>query len=392
MKTISLFKVICFLFSLALLTQCEKFGAPGGGIPAPDEDSDRPAWAGGNTDLNDHNKKDEGGTTGGSAGEYGDLYVLYRDINGVPFMTFRDADEDGIVDDDEYFVQPLSASTGEPIELDAYGEIPLDADPMPVDFGRLNIVRSPQSVLDQALGEALKVINAGVAFSVDFCGRLTIWNYNPEVPGELIITKTIDSPRESMALYQEIMNHGYTDQLSQLQVWNDNTPGPGIDPYILAASCFAAGSDKTGSVNIDEVVYINGFMGCLGCDSILNEHEYDFDNNNKWYFNFGDCDCHSMFQYNRDVYKTRMIKILVLDGVGGYTYDEVSVWLVMEGLWDGVHRFNGSAWAGDKTHVDGFATSVDDAVQVLEFVHGDSNIEFLPVTPSTTIAPKPPTE
>jgi len=33
------------------------------------------------------------------------------------------------------------------------------------------------------------------------------------------------------------------------------------------------------------------------------------------------------------------------------------------------------------THVDGFAAAVDDAVQVLEFVHGDSNIEFLPVAP-----------
>ena len=360
MRTKNLLIGLCFLLSLGLMTQCEK--GPGGGMPPPDSDSDRPTWAGGNTTENPHNKQDEGGTTGGSAGDYGDLYVLYRDLNGVPYMTGRDADLDGNIQEDEYFVQPLAAD-GSVIILDQYGEVPADATPIPVDFGRLDIVRSPQSVLDQAMGEALKVINAGEKFSLDFCGRITIWNDDT-------ITKTIDSPRESMALYQELMNHRFEEKLAKLQ-------GTGIDPLMLAASCIAAGSDKTGTINIDEVVYIDGFIDCLGCDPILNEHEYDFDNNNKYYFNFGECDCHSEFQYNRDIYKDRMLKIITLNADGTWTERIVSVWQAMEdrGLFS-------NRWLGASlTRVNGFASAADDAVQVLEFVHGNTNIEFLPVVP-----------
>jgi len=382
MKTKNLIFLTCFLFSLSLLTQCEKYGTPGGGLPAIDPDSDRPAWAGGNTDENDHNKKDQGGTTGGSAGEYGDLYVLLRDLDGVPVMLdLPVVDEEGLPTGETiWVVQPVGID-GEPLELDAEGELTEASLPFaqPVDFGRLNIVRSPQSVLDQALGEALKVINAGAAFTLDFCGRLSIWNY--DIDGvTLIITKTIDSPRENMAIYQEIMNYGYEGQLGTLRRWNELSDAD-IDPYKLAASCFAAGSDKTGTINIDEVVYVNGFMDCLGCDPILNEHEYDFNNNNKYYFNFGDCDCHSMFQYNRDIYKDRMLNIIILKPDGQWVVEEVSVWQAMEerGLFT-------NRWEGPPLmQVEGFTFAADDAVQVLDFVHGDSNIEFLPATPVVPI-------
>lgn len=191
----------------------------------------------------------------------------------------------------------------------------------------------------------------------------------------LEITKTIDSPRESMAMYQELMNWRYTRKLAKLV-------GTDIDPIILAASCFAAGSDKTGTVDIDEVVYINGFMDCLGCDPILNEHEYDFDNNNKWYFNYGDCDCNleepKQFQYNRDVYKDRMLSVRTLYPDGTWVEEIVSVWQIMEDR--GLFTYRWDSY--DHTYVQGFTLAVDDAVQVLDFVHGDSNIEFLPVTPN----------
>jgi len=378
MKLSRLITMLCIVATAGLFTQCEKNGFPGG-QGEPDPDSDRPTWAGGNTEFNEHNKKDEGGTTGGSAGEYGDLYVLKRDVNGVPEMLDIPVyDEEGEPTGETLWVVQPVGEDGEPLELDAEGEL-TEASLLlaqPVEFGRLNIVRSPQSVLDQALGEALKVINLGEAFSLDFCGRLTIWNRDlvegSETNGELIITKTIDSPRENMAIYQEIMNNGFSNKLTALG-------GTGIDPYTLAASCFAAGSDKTGTVNIDEVVYVNGFMDCLGCEPIENEHEYDFDNNNKWYFNFGDCDCHSQFQYNRDVYKSRMLSIITLSPDGTWKEEVVSVFKAMEDRGLFTYRWGQETF---KTHVDGFAAAVDDAVQVLEFVHGDSNIEFLPVTPS----------
>lgn len=325
-----------------------------------DEDSDRPEWAGGNTDANDHIKgNDDSGTTRG--GDYGDLYRLLRNEYGVPVMWQEPTTL-------EYYVQPVGAD-GLPLELDAEGELVDPTQAIEVDFGRLNIVRSPQSVLDQAMGEALKVIDAGEAFSLDFCGRLTIWN---TVDGILSATKTIDSPRENMALYQEIMNHGFSNKLGALV-------GSGIDPYMLAAACFAGGSDKTGTVDIDEVVYINGFINALGCDPILNQHEYDFNNDNKWYWNFGDCDClGNPFSYNRETtFKDRMIKIVTLNPDGTWSTEEVSVLQAMEDR--GLFKYR--LGDGEPTYVNGFAMAVDDAVQVLEFVHGDSNIEFLPETP-----------
>jgi hypothetical protein len=380
MKTANLFKVICLLFSLGLLTQCEKNGIPGGGMPDPNEDSDRPSWAGGDTDANEHIKgNDESGTTRG--GDYGDLFVLKRDLNGVPVMLeLNEVDEEGFPTGETFFVvQPVGVD-GETLELDAEGEL-TEASLLlaqPVEFGRLNIVRSPQSVLDQALAEALKVINAGVAFSVDFCGRLTIWNFNPEVPDELIITKTIDSPRESMALYQEIMNNGFDGQLTALR-------NSGIDQLMLAASSFAAGSDKTGTVNIDEVVYINGFINCLGDDPIVNVNEFSFNSDvPKEYFRFGpddDMPGANMFEYNRtNTYQHRYIRMLVLNPDNTYSYQTVSILAAMEDRGLFMYRWEGDA-EDNLNMVDGFAAASDDAVQVLEFIHGDSNIEFLPVVP-----------
>lgn len=373
MKWKFLLQIFCMAFVIALFSQCQGPMGNHDVITEVDEDSDRPDWAGGDTDANTHIKgNDESGSTRG--GDYGDLYVLYRDLDGVPIMEELPVlDEEGNATGETFWVVRPVDEDGNLLELDAEGELTPDALLLaqPVDFGRLNIVRSPQSVLDQAMGEALKVINAGVAFTVDFCGRLTIWNYD-ETGENLIITKTIDSPRESMALYQELMNKGFSDKLVKLD-------GSGIDPYILAASCFAAGSDKTGTVNIDEVVYINGFIDCEGCDPILNEHEYDFNHDNKYYFDYGDCGCTGQeFVYNRvTTYQDRMIKILVLKDDGTYDYETLSVLDAMENLGLFMYRWEGSPL----TRVNGFAAAVDDAVQVLEFVHGNSNTEFLPEVP-----------
>lgn len=370
MKTNKIFLALSLIVSIGLMTQCEKWGGRDS-LPDADDDSDRPEWAGGNTDANDNIKgNDNSGTTRG--GDYGDLYVLRRDLNGVPVMTWVDLDGDEFEDEGEHFVQPIDA-LGNDIELDEFGELPEGAPVIEVDFGRLNIVRSPTSVLDQALVEALKTLNpVGVTVDIDldFCGRLTAYTT------EGVFIKTIDSPRENMAIYRTIMQDLTDSRLAFLWL------NPNLDPLTVAASCFAAGSDKTGTVDIDEVVYINGFMDCEGLNPIPNENEYDFNNDNKWYFNFGDCldpeNCdpiQTRFQYNRDLYKDRYLRILVLDGVGNYTYEIKSVYDAMEdgGLFT-------ARWGVDPflTHVEGFACAIDDAVQVLDYVHGDSNMEFLP--------------
>lgn len=367
MKTKNFIFFIGLLLSLGLISQCEKYGNPGGDMEA-DPDSDRPAWAGGNTDANDHiNKNEDSGTTRG--GDYGDLYVLLRDVDGVPELTKIG---------EEYFVQPVDGS-GNPLDLNEEGELIDPTLATEVEFGRLNIVRSPESVLDNALDEAMKVLQGDQAvITLDFCGRLTSTYHN----GTEMVVKTIDSPRENMAIYRYIMRGG-----------TNGEPFFGFDPWMIAASCFAAGSDKTGTIDLDEVVYINGFMDCIGLDPILNEHEYDFDHDNKYYFNFGTCDDGEPYRYNRpDTYKDRYIQFLVWNNVY-YPVDEngdsegpvFSVLDIMEGVEDGVSRFT-HQWdyngypdvQHEETHVKGFAIACDDAVQVLDFVHGDSNIRFLP--------------
>ncbi|WP_163325265.1 hypothetical protein [Draconibacterium mangrovi] len=369
-----------------LLSNCQK----GDVLPHVDDDSDRPEWAGGNTDDNTHIKgNDESGTTRG--GDYGDLYVLLRDDNGVPTMTWRDLDADSEQDDDEFFVQPIDA-LGNEIELDQYGEVPEGAPVIEVDFGRLNIVRSPQSVLDQAFEEAMKVIDFGDDFTLDFCGRLSIWNYDLVVTDSLVLTKTIDSPRENMAIYQYLMKYMYentvennnANRLAFLDAYQ-------IDALLLAAGCFSAGSDKTGTVDIDEVVYINGFLDCCGLNPIENDYDYDFNHENNYYFNFteprlGD----AQFQYNRGIYEDRYIQFLVWDNVYYPLNEEgvsegpvFSIYDIFEGMveFKGIgaqpqftYRWN--QFSHDK--VQGFAIAIDDAVQVLDYVHGDSNIIFLP--------------
>ena len=82
----------------------------------------------------------------------------------------------------------------------------------------------------------------------------------------------------------------------------------------------------------------------------------------------------AQFQYSRGVYADRYLKVVTLNGDGTYSEEIMTVLDAMEdrGLFTYV-------WGQiDETFVSGFALAVDDAVQVLDYVHGDSNIEFLP--------------
>ena len=53
MKTKQIFFALSLILSVGLLTQCEKYGNSGK-VDLGDEESDRPEWAGGNTDENPH--------------------------------------------------------------------------------------------------------------------------------------------------------------------------------------------------------------------------------------------------------------------------------------------------------------------------------------------------
>jgi len=375
MKTKKILSALMLIFFALFVVQCEKWGNRPDGAGAGDDDSDRPEWAGGGDGVNPHkNPNPSPGISKG--GDYGDLYELFRDADGLPEM---------ILIAGEYYVQPVDEH-GEALELNEEGELMDPTLALAVEFGRLNIVRSPPSVLDQAFAEAMKVLTGeGVdgrvihAITQDFCGRLT----SEYSDGGDHIFKTIDSPRENMAIYKEIMQNLFTERLDFLGDVH------GFDPLTIAASCFAAGSDKTGTVNEDEMLYVNGFMECAGLVPLVNNNEFDSKGNPREYFNFMDYG----FEYDRTVYQGRIIQYLVdengiyqaPDPVTGLSASEeiYTIYEVFEGKVTPVYGSGHFTAQWDAAENDEgaelFALAIDDAVQVLDYIHGDSNIRFVDI-------------
>ncbi|MDW7771944.1 MAG: hypothetical protein SCH71_03545 [Desulfobulbaceae bacterium] len=87
-----------------------------------------------------------------------------------------------------------------------------------VSFGRLNLGRSPDAVLDHAFDEAITAINRAKDIALDASGRLLLTTdvydeflTNPDGTPVLIetVTKAIDSPLENLALYVKLMKDGH---------------------------------------------------------------------------------------------------------------------------------------------------------------------------------------
>lgn len=295
-----------------------------------DDDSDRPDWAGvSGKDGKPGRPNQEPGISKG--GLYGDMYVLLRDENGVPILTA------------EGFVQPVDAN-GDPIPLDEDGH-PLDADlTIEVELGRLNVGRSPTNVLVSRYEEAIDVINAADEITLDASGRLVLITDG--------VSKTIDSPLENLALYLELMNTG-------------TLGGVTLDPSVLgdlaylvdgvfttddlsaASSFLAAASDKTGELTLDEVVYLNTFVGVEGTltDSLGDGAYVDF----------------SSFTYDRsDLYADVTVTVLVQEADGTWTPTEVNIYDTI---------FNSIDYQSVDGGVDGFAQAADDARAVIEYIH-----------------------
>ncbi len=366
MKTRKLFLLLVCGALMLPFYQCEKKGD----LSISGDDSDAPPWVGGDTDENTHTRgNDDSGT--GRGGDYGDLYVLKRDLDGVPEMIQLEVEEDTF-----WVVQPIDIY-GDIISYNDEGELSDVSAAIEVEFGRLNLVRSPESVINHAFLEALTTIRNADEVTLDFCGRLMMWK-------DGVVTSTIDSPLENLALYKYFVNNLFenyesADETLCLEKLLD------FDPMMLATSCLAAGSDKTGTLTIDEVVYINGFMGCIGLNEIPNLNEYDSKGEVKKYVNFTDYDkLGTEFYYNREeTYQNRYIQFLIDDEGIYYPLDEngVSASPKIVSINDYFEN-NGlftEAWHEAKAHqVSGFTLAADDAVQVLDYIHGNSNIIFLP--------------
>ena len=296
-------------------------------IPASEEDSDRPVWAGVKGGKAGAGGKP--GTAGTKKGDlYGDMVVILRDANGVPITN-----ADGLVQPIAYvydasgnLVPYLVDGKLVTIPYDAEGNLVTTINGVSVytaevDLGRLSVARAPTKVLQHSLDEALaKLTTPSAVIGLDAAGRLTVNGV------------AIDSPLENLALYKTYMTTGTLAGV---------TLPTGFNP----AALLAAAADKTGSISVDTVVYMNSI---LGINNLTTNTYYDF----------------SSVNYDRyTTWKNATAQILVLQP-DGVTYKVETV-----NLYDAV--FNNTNWT-DPTATGGaddFATAADDYLKVIEFVH-----------------------
>jgi hypothetical protein len=327
------------------------------------------------------------GGNGGSSGLYGDLVICLRSPDGIPIYYEIYNEEHNTTD---YFAWPIKVAISDDVplrtpddvtyvtfDLNDEGEV-IDDDPYydvkEVEFGRLNIVRAPQSVLDNALNEAItSLTQTGITdITTDASGRLIAiignedWmvNYDDDFTNDEINDKTIDSPRENMAIYQELLGNGLSGDLSFLSSYFTEN-----DVLRLAYGAIAAGADKTGNMIVDEIAYMNDWLLKWDADNVdqaLNSPDVK----GRKYFDF------SGFSYDRDaVYSNKYVRITNLNSNGTWDYEYLS--LLNAVPWTTPNKriqYNG----GQNIDITGFSNAADDAIQVLEFIHESDLYEYSP--------------
>ena len=300
--------------------------AGGGGRP---DDKGPPEGEGPSGDMGGGNP--DAGTPKGDL--YGDLYVIVRDpLTGEPVL------------DDQGRVQLLDAEgnvipyLSDDPEDEGFTEVADEGALQEVEFDRLNLARSPQSVLSHSLDTALDTIDmdADGVLEFDASGRIIVVDADG-------VTYTIDSPLENLALYQ--------DAIARL---NDDIDGNETFTLDQTDSLLAAAASKFGNVSLDMVVYLNTILG-------LNPEVTDPDTGATTidYVDLAD------FSYDRTAAYTNpdgspVMVTYLTDPEGDGTYITVT-----ESVIDAV--FDGETATADGAT--GYAQSTDDAVQVIEFIH-----------------------
>jgi hypothetical protein len=301
-----------------------------------EEDSDRPAWAGVKG-----GKAGGGGQPAGAGTKKGDLFgdmvVLLRDANGVPILVDGLAQVVAFIYDSNGNLIPLTNPDGSlvviPYNADGdletqvtLGTTTYDVYPAEVDLGRLSVGRSPTKVLSHSLEEALaKLTETGAVITLDASGRLVVNGV------------AIDSPLENLALYDAYMTGQLTIALPA-----------GFDP----AALLAAAADKTGTITVDTVVYMNSILGINKGTTYYDFSSYDYDRADTW----GDV----------------KVTVLVLQSDGSYVPQEVNVYDAVFSSTNWVDPTYNSTTQTDAGGADDFAAAANDYLQVIEFVHDNA--------------------
>jgi len=320
-----------------------------------EEDSDRPEWAG----VPGRDGKPGGGNAGGSTqkgGDYGDLFVVLRDNDGEPIAA--PGNEVYILLSDGRVVMTVDGEVPA-----AYADLA-----QPVEFGRMNIARAPDSVLEHSLTEALSKLD-GLIITPETIATLT------DASGRLLTNDnlTIDSPLENLALYEALLTAPTVDGMLVLSATSshdgaDATYTVLVDPAVrldLAASAIAASSDKTGALTVDEIVLISSFMGVDDELGALVSGDYTYDKDAA----FAGEEATILVDPEGDgTYITVTGEVLNL--MNEYSPDAFNVIqqpVVMDYPNEADVQFEEGL-----TGISLFTQAADDAVQVLEFVHDTS--------------------
>lgn len=234
-------------------------GAPGGG-PGKPPDTGNGGGGGGNPNKGPGQKLGD---------LYADLWVVARDIDGVPVTTELGGETCLQPITDVWFDGAQSVASGYPYATTMYyiplvGELSTlmaeDEDELEpcdvqadyaylveeVDLGRLNLGRAPERVLRKQLGDVELFLNSG-DIALDASGRFTR-------SIEDVVVQTLDSPLANLAAFQSILNTG--------MIGSTAVPSVDLTTLELTAAQLAAGAPKEGFViTVDTVQYLNRILG-----------------------------------------------------------------------------------------------------------------------------------
>jgi hypothetical protein len=219
--------------------------------------------------------------------DYGDLWILYRNENGVPYVT------PGSEMDLNYGLcqQPLPSAECvlAPPEgcVLGFGQVPPDEAPsntlvipvnqvtcavveacasctQEVEFERDNVIRADPAVLAAQLEDAtIKLATAGCV-TLDPSGRPVARSLVDDV----VVSSTVDSPLQNLAFYKKLAQDGYLGVAA-------GHIDLGADWMDSAARALGASLPKEGQANVDTVAYMNEILGLtedgasLLCDPCL---------------------------------------------------------------------------------------------------------------------------
>ena len=338
---------------------------------------------------------------GGSAGgggkilpDYGDLFILYRDGNGVPYVTeYVDGkgmcqqplpSNDcplGCIEDGQTLINEIPE---EVVDVEKVVKVdPATCSVLPecaictqeVEFERDNVIRAKESVLDQQLQDAtIKLATAGCV-TLDPAGRPVASN----VMESTVVSSAIDSPLQNLGFYKKLMRDGYVGSAdSPIDLLAENF-------LISAARALGASAPKEGKIGIDTVVYMNEILGLTEPGaSILSPLFQNVREEvkgvmtvvkktflNYGYYTYGDCisdDC-----YNRNENFSLLPSPAYIpsnnptDGVFEYTVDNGSgsFSYTTGSILDAV--FGDEAYSAGK--LEGFTQAADDTRAVINFMH-----------------------